>query len=407
MGRPGFRRLLGVKFGIFPAVLVLLTQVAAAQTPSRSAPGPEVRRMGLSKVGENTLLTMVLDRRAEPRVLSRTVSGKPQLVVEFPQARAGRLPARLEGDELLVEQVGTENLPGGGVRIVLDLYPDQPYLFWRQSRPGSAGQTIFMLGVKADPAAPPKVAQMRPPEIPDSSLNPGSGESELWKKEGELVAPPPAPERESEPYRGLPPPSAAPGSFSELKHLMPKAGALLQGLETDGWRVSEAHNYDRPGQRFSRDFLLSNPRYPELAVKVVYLPANTPNTPNIGIISLAIENLNSEAAGRYRNMRQWSFSRIKQEYEDIGDFFEDALKPLRVKLREETQTLALRYAPVLENFVKRACQDPKVAERVMGYIKEKVNKRFEGVQYTVCENPLVLLNLVDFLYIKVYYVDPR
>ena len=53
--------------------------------------GVEVRRLGLSRVEDNTLLTVVLDREAAPQVSSRVVSGKPQLVVEFPGARAGRL----------------------------------------------------------------------------------------------------------------------------------------------------------------------------------------------------------------------------------------------------------------------------------------------------------------------------
>jgi hypothetical protein len=44
----------------------------------------------------------------------------------------------------------------------------------------------------------------------------------------------------------------------------------------------------------------------------------------------------------------------------------------------------------------------------MKHIRDKVSPRFEGVQYTLSEKPLVFLNLVDFLYIKVYYVDlPR
>jgi len=82
----------------------------------------EVRRLGLSKVADDTLLTVILDRAATPRVSSREAAGKPQLVVDFPGARAGRLPSRLEGDELLVQQVVTETAaPGGGVRIVLDL----------------------------------------------------------------------------------------------------------------------------------------------------------------------------------------------------------------------------------------------------------------------------------------------
>ena len=391
------------RFGIFLGVLALLTQVAAAQSPSRGNPRPEVRRLGLSKVGENTLLTLVLDRSAEAKVSTRTVSGKPQLVVEFPQARAGRLPARLEGDDLLVEQVVTEiGSPGGGVRIILELFPDQPYVFWRKSQPGTGGQTIFMVGLKADPKARPKLAQMRPPEPQEPVWNPKSDGSDLEVPKERESEPAPEEYRSPEPMG-----STAPGSFAELKRLMPKATTLLQGLETDGWTVSESRNYDRPGQRLSRDFVLNNRKYPELVVKILYLPANTPNTPNISILSLSTENLTGEAATKYQGLRQWNFAKIKQHYEDIGDFFDEALKPLRVKLREETKALTLRDAQVFENFVKGACRDPKVAQQVMAHVREKVSPRFEGVQYTVCENPLVLLNLVDFLYLKVYYVDPH
>src|SRR4030042_6261453 len=96
------RRLLA-GLGLFLGALVFLAQGAAAQPSARRNQGPEVRRLGLSKVGDNTLLTLVLDRKAEPKVSSRTVSGKPQLVVDFPQARAGRVPARPGGGEFLVE----------------------------------------------------------------------------------------------------------------------------------------------------------------------------------------------------------------------------------------------------------------------------------------------------------------
>ena len=404
---PGRRVLAGL--GIFLGVLALLTQDGAAQSPYRPNQGTEVRRLGLSRVGENTLLTLVLDRKAEPKISSRTVLGKPQLVVDFPQARAGRLPARLEGDGFLVEQAVIETAPTGGVRIILDLFPDQPYAYWRQSRPGTGGQTIFMVGLKADPTAGPKLAQMRPPEPsePDWKRQLGPEPEVLKERELEPASPGALPEPGSEDLREQEPKiSTAPGSFAELRRLLPKAETLLQGLERDGWIVSESRNYDRPGQRFSRDFLLNNRKYPELVVKIAYLPANTPNTPNIGVLSLSIENISSEAATKYRGLRQWNFAQIKKHYEDIGDFFDDAMKPLRVKLREETQAIALRDAPVFENFVKGACRDPKVVQVVMEHVREKVNKRFEGVQYTVCENPLVLLNMVDFLYLKVYYVDP-
>ena len=200
--------------------------------------------------------------------------------------------------------------------------------------------------------------------------------------------------------------SVAPGSFAELRRLMPKAAQLLQGLETEGWAVSESNRYDRPGKRFSRDFILNNRKYPELVVKIAYLPANVPNTPNINIIMLSTENLTGEAATQYQGLRQWSFAKIKGKYEDIGDFFDDALKPLRVKLREQTKSVALRDAAVFQNFLKLACPaNPQVADQVMNHVRAKVSPRFEGVQFTVSENPLVILNLVDFLYVKVYYLD--
>ena len=128
----------------------------------------EVRRLGLSKVAENTLLTVVLDRAATPRVSSRNVSGKPQLVVDFPGARSGRLPNHLEGDEMLVQQVVTETAtPGGGVRIILDLFPEKPFTYWKQTRPGTGGQSLFILGMKADPKARPVQARVVPTMEPE------------------------------------------------------------------------------------------------------------------------------------------------------------------------------------------------------------------------------------------------
>ena len=364
----------------------------------------EVRRLGLSKVAENTLLTVVLDRAATPRVSSRNVAGKPQLVVDFPGARFGRLPNHLEGDELLVEQVVTETAtPGGGVRIILDLFPEKPYTFWKQTRPGTSGQFLFILGLKPDTKAGPAQARVVPPLEPaPAPTAPPAGDF----KEGETVPEPPAPRDEEGGGYQEPKASVAPGSFAELRALMPKATPLLQGLEAEGWAVSESHRYDRPGKRFSRDFVLNNQKYPELVVKIVYLPANVPNTPNIDIIMLSTEKLTGETATEYQGLRQWSFGKIKQKYEDIGDFFDDALKPLRVKLREQTKSVALRDATVFQNFLKLASpNNPQLPDQVMQHIRAKVSPRFEGVQFTVTDNPLIILNLVDFLYVKVYYLE--
>jgi hypothetical protein len=363
----------------------------------------EVRRLGLSKVAENTLLTVILDRAATPRVSTREVSGKPQLVVEFPGARASRLPNHIEGDELLVQQVLTETAAaGGGVRIILDLFPEKPFTYWKMNRPGTGGQSLFILGLKSDPKARPVQARVVPsvePEPVPTAPPPG----EFQERQ---AMPDPSPPGEDEGGYQVPKGNVAPGSFAELRRLMPKAVQLLQGLETEGWAVSESNRYDRPGKRFSRDFILNNHKYPELVVKIAYLPANVPNTPNINIIMLSTENVTGEDATQYRSLRQWSFAKIKQKYEDIGDFFDDALKPLRVKLRQQTQSVALRDAAVFQNFLKLACPgNPQVADQVMNHVRAKVSPRFEGVQFTVSENPLVILNLVDFLYVKVYYLE--
>jgi hypothetical protein len=363
----------------------------------------EVRRLGLSKVAENTLLTVVLDRAATPRVSSRNVSGKPQLVVDFPGARSGRLPNHLEGDEVLVQQVLTETVsPGGGVRIILDLFPEKPFTYWKQTRPGTGGQSLFILGLKPDAKAQPVQARVVPPLEPaPAPTAPPPGD---FRESGTL--PEPSAPRDDEGGYREPKSNVAPGSFAELRRLMPKAAQLLQGLEAEGWAVSESNRYDRPGKRFSRDFILNNQKYPELVVKIVYLPANVPNTPNIDIIMLSTENVTGETATEYRGLRQWTFAKIKQKFEDIGDFFDDALKPLRVKLREQTKSVALRDAAVFQNFLKLACpNNPQVADQVMQYVRAKVSPRFEGVQFTVSENPLTILNLVDFLYVKIYYLE--
>jgi hypothetical protein len=288
------------------------------------------------------------------------------------------------------------------VRIILDLFPEKPFTYWKMNRPGAGGQTLFILGLKSDPKARPVQARVVPSTEPEP-VPTAPPRGEFQERE---TMPNPSPPGEDEGGYQEPRGNVAPGSFAELRRLLPKAAQLLQGLETEGWVVSESNRYDRPGKRFSRDFILNNRKYPELVVKIAYLPANVPNTPNIDIIMLSTENLTGEDATQYRGLRQWSFAKIKQKYEDIGDFFDDALKPLRVKLREQTKSVALRDAAVFQNFLKLACpSNPQVADQVMNHVRAKVSPRFEGVQFTVSENPLTILNLVDFLYVKIYYLD--
>lgn len=374
----------------------------AAAAWARSGPA-EVRRLGLSRVGENTMLTVILSRAVDPRVSTRTVDGHPQLVVEFPGARAGRLPASLAGDNLLVEQVLTETSPAGGVRIILALFPEQPYNFWRQRRPAAGGQSLFILGLRPDPSAPQRrQEQAREPEPPEPE--PPEQPEAMTGQEPEPPPPPPEDYGFKE-ESGAP---APPGTFAELQRLIPKASGLFQGLEKDGWVISESRTYDRPGQRFSRDYVLTHQQYPELAVKVANLPGSTPLMPSINIVVLTTDQLRGEAAAEYRSLRQWSFAKIRQKYEDIGDFFDDALKPLRIKLRQETQNVVLRNSRVFQTFLQRACpQQPQLSQKFIEHAKEKINKRFEGVQYTLSENPLVIMNMVDFLYVKVFFLENR
>ena len=67
-----------------------------------------------------------------------------------------------------MQQVLTETAsPGGGVRIILDLFPGKPYTYWKQSRPGAGGQTLFILGLKPDPKARPVQARVVPSPEPE------------------------------------------------------------------------------------------------------------------------------------------------------------------------------------------------------------------------------------------------
>lgn len=169
--------------------------------------------------------------------------------------------------------------------------------------------------------------------------------------------------------------------------------------------MTVAQSHDQPGQRLSRSFNLTNPRFPELVVRIAHLPPNTPEAPPISIIDLSMENLGGPTAQKYRELRRWDFSRIRAKYEDIGDFFDDALKPLRVDLRKQCQELAERYSQTIADFLRQAApHQPRVADQALADIRKKVSPRFEGVQYTLLENPLIILNLVDFLYLRVYYV---
>lgn len=388
--QPGFKK---------SALVVAIIFLLAGPSPSLWAPKAaqasqevvEVRHVGLSRVGEQTLLTVILNRQAAPLIAQRSAAGIPQMVIDFPQARAGVLPPQQFGDDRLVKRVLTQVTPSGrGVQVILEMDPQRPYTWWRKTQTLKSGQIAFIIGLKTEGA--PSQAQMLPPPPPEPSL----------RIEERQPEPAPAPEPQWTPPPSGPRPV---GGFAELRHLMPQAAPLWQFLEKDGWSVLEAKDYDRPGRRFSRGFTLTNPRYPEAVVNIAHIPANSPGAPDINVVDLDFERLNSPTAREYREMKQWDFARIKGKYEDIGDFFDDALKPLRVKLRKECQDLALRWSSLIQEFVRHAApQRPQAAEEVMTHIKAKVNPRFEGVQFTVSEKPLLILNLMDFLYIRAYYL---
>jgi len=379
------------------------------------ARGVEVRNLGLSRLEGRTMLTVILDQAANPQVSPFTGLGRDQLVVEFPEAWADKLPARLAGDDALVKHVRTE-VSEAGVKIILEMVPEQPYSLSREISPLPNGLAMFRLNLKAGPGAtqarrPPPAAMPEPqeplvtqaPEPRESSPEPPTQAAprEEVREEAPPVTAPPPPEPTAPPAAGV----APTGTFQELYQLMPQARNLLEFLRGAGWHVVKAESYDRPGQRFSRGFHLTNPSYPELRVRIAHLPPNAPAAPYINIIDLSMD-LSGQAAQEYRTLRQWNFAKIKTKYEDIGDFFDEALKPLRVDIRRECQSLAIRRADFITQFLHQAVpQNPKLAEEAITLIRKKVNPRFEGVQYTLSENPLVFLNLVDFLYLRIYYVS--
>lgn len=126
--------------------------------------------LGLSKVGQDTLITLLLESPANPRIIPRSTAGKSQLLLEIPQGKTGRLPARIEGDGRLVREILTEPVhPGGGVRIILNLLPNTHFTYWKISRPVLSGKTIFVLGLK--PEAHPLADQASGPRKGDIGTN--------------------------------------------------------------------------------------------------------------------------------------------------------------------------------------------------------------------------------------------
>ncbi len=409
------------KFGKTFLMLGAFLVLGAASEALAVTPGVEVRNLGLSRLGERTMLTVILNQAANPQVSPFSGVERDQLVVKFPEARGEKLPDRLAGDEVLVKYVKTE-VSDEGVKIILEMFPEQPYTLAREIKPLPGGLAMFRLSLQAGPGAapvkrPPPAAMPEPQEpLVTRAPEPGEPLPEPTPEAapGEVTQEQAPPEPPAPPVTPAPPEPTAPpavavaptGTFAELYQLMPQAKGLLEFLRGDGWRVAKAESYDRPGQRFSRGFHLTNPKYPEFRVRIAHLPPNAPAAPYINIIDLTMNNLTGRVPDEYRTKKQWNFAKIKTKFEDIGDFFVDALKPLRVDIRQQCQRLALRHADFITQFLKQAVpQNPQLADEAMTLIRKKVSPRFEGVQYTLSENPLVILNLVDFLYFRIYYIS--
>lgn len=380
---------------------------------------PRVLRAGLSRIQGTTLLTVVLNQAIQPQVFPITKNKSPRLRIIFPDALGFNLPPVLPGDNKLVRQIRTLASPGRkGVRIILELYPNRPYVFWRQMRPGPKGLIQFIIGLKPDAQA-------------QSRSSPGLQIGKVYRSGGLA----PSRDQKSSPpnryaYRGGLPSTPAPwvkkrGSvpesyryqdyrgqlkseaFQQLGQLAPNAAGVLSFLEKQGWSVVQNDTCNRPGQRVIQKFLLTQSRYPQLTIRITHIAGTSAVSPDINFITLRADNLSGTEVERYRNMQHWSTKQIKQHYEDIGDYFDDGLKPLRVILRERSRAAALRNFDFFRHFLLAACpQEPQLADQILAKVKEKVNKRLEGVQYTISENPLVILNLVDFLFVRVYFLNP-
>jgi hypothetical protein len=338
----------------------------------------------------------------------------PQLFIDFPKARVANVPMTQTGDQQLVKQVRTVSLPGGdGVRIILDLMPGKPYTFWRTSRPGPKGGYHFLVGIKPEgrgseapaagavperrgPSAPPEPAQPTPPVrtyAPEREYTPPAAEERSTYGDSSRTS-----GTGSEYQR----PTSGP--MSEIYQLMPDAGPALAFLEQKGWSVQKdtAGRSSNPG---AQKFLLASAQYPNLSVTIEHIPTRAAGSPGINIIALSTDKLVDSDADRYRQMTRWEMQTIKKHYEDIGDYYDDGLKPLRIRLRERSKAMVLRDYEFFQKFLKAAVpQKPELPEKIKKHVQEKVNKRLEGAQYTESENPLVIFDMVDFYTLKVYFI---
>jgi hypothetical protein len=369
-----------------------------------------ITQVGLSQAQGTTFLTMILNRPEQPRVQPVADRTSPQLLIDFPKARITDVPLVQAGDQQLVKQVRTSSLPGGGgVRIIVDLVPDRPYSFWRSSKSGAKGGFQYMVGLKPDsPASGGSVAgaadrratgpgQESAERPASSSTYSSAGRSGPSGADESSASGDSRRTASSEYYR----PTS--GELAEIGRLMPEAGPVLGFLEQKGWQVQkDTTGRKRPG---SQKFLLASSQFPNLSVTAEHIPTKAPGSPGINIIALSTDKLADSDADKYRQMVRWDLAEIKKHYEDIGDYYDDGLKPLRIRLRERSKATVLRDYEFYKQFIEVAVpQKPELSEQIRKHVQDRVNKRLEGAQYTESENPLVIMDMVDFYSLRVYFI---
>jgi AMIN domain len=388
-------------------IIVILTSWLVWQPQTCYSQGNSlvISQVGLSQTQGVTLLTMILNRSEQPKITPVLDRQAPELLIDFPNAKVANVPGSQAGDQQLVKKVRTAALPGGGgVRIIVELMPGKPYSYWRSGRAGARGAFQYIVGIKPDSAAGETYST-------GSAATRGAGEA----------APPPRTytyERESTPRTEEERPSSGEsssysgsseyqrptaGEMGEIARLMPAAaGPALGFLQQQGWSVQK----DTSGRGgASQKFLLASSRYPNLSVKIEHIPTRAAGSPAIDVIAVSTDKLADSDADKYRQMIRWDMAKIKSHYEDIGDYYDDGLKPLRIRLRERSKAVALRDYEFFQKFLEAAVpQKPDLPEKIKKHLQDKANKRLEGAQYTESENPLVIMDMVDFYTLRVYYI---
>jgi lipoprotein-anchoring transpeptidase ErfK/SrfK len=166
-------------------------------SPTMAAPpSVKVRNLGISRVGERTMVTVILNQTANPRVTPYTGANRSQVVIEFPKAQAVKLPETLAGDESLVKSVKTE-VSATGVKIIVAMFPDRPYRMYCKILPLSKGLAMFRLVLRFDPNA--VQAKEAPPAgypLPPPAQTYGTGPKTGTREALPVPPPPPPPVRD-------------------------------------------------------------------------------------------------------------------------------------------------------------------------------------------------------------------